>query len=359
MEPFLTGAARTQAQERDLAREEVHPLDWQDDFGPLKYTQLADFVAHMQAIERAGEDPAREHELCIQFGYQDISHFRRVRATFLKYWGDPNDHHELRYFAWKEPEFSQALMVSMQAQGARDAEAALARDPALAAPEEGLSLERYGWVCAQVAGRQVAMPELQRILAAVGLDVPTWERVNKAWAARMSRDASGTLTTLFTKAFQAGSAGGQPGGGEPMSLARYAEIAAVTGAWAEEGKNVDAMLHQTYRITSGDLATAGIYWQQRFLTDVRLLGEYDRLMEEHRSKHARHDPDADLVFGGPGRGGQAAAVFANAAATSQQAPWANEARDVAVVLSCPVCGARQEKALDFRCRYCHAPMGAS
>jgi hypothetical protein len=115
MSPFLTGEARRQAKEQDYAREAVHPLDWRDDFGPLKYTQFADFVMHMQAIERASEDPAMEHSLCTQFGYRDISHFRAVRATFLKYWGKPDGARTLRTFVWKEPEFSQALMASVRA----------------------------------------------------------------------------------------------------------------------------------------------------------------------------------------------------------------------------------------------------
>ncbi len=53
---------------------------------------------------------------------------------------------------------------------------------------------------------------------------------------------------------------------------------------------------------------------------------------------------------------QVASVFANAAATSKQTPWADQGVDAPLVLSCPACGAPQERALDFRCRYCHASM---
>jgi hypothetical protein len=53
---------------------------------------------------------------------------------------------------------------------------------------------------------------------------------------------------------------------------------------------------------------------------------------------------------------QVASVFANAATTSKQTPWANRGVDAPLVLSCPACGAPQERALDFQCRYCHAPM---
>lgn len=314
MTPFLTGEARRQAEEQDHAREEVHPLDWQDEFGPLKYTQFTEFVMHIQAIERASEDPAKEHSLCAQFGYQDVSQFRRVRVTFLKYWGKPDGARSLSCFVWKEPEFSQALMASMQIERELEAKAALAGNPALAAPEEGLAMEQYGSVCAQIGGRQVQVPELQRILARVGLDVPKWERVNKAWVARMTNDATGTLHMLFTRAYTAGSAAsaappdegsGAPGRGapnqgpasvEPMSLAKYAEIGAVMGAWGKEGKEVNAMLLQTYQLSAADLAKVGLYWHDRFNADVRLLGEYGRLKDQFEKKYAQPDPDADLVY---------------------------------------------------------------
>jgi hypothetical protein len=314
MSPFLTGEARKQAEKQDHAREEVHPLDWQDEFGPLKYTQFTEFVMHMQAIERASEDPAKEHSLCAKFGYRDISHFRGVRATFLKYWGKPDGARTLRTFVWKEPEFSQALMASMKLEREGEASAALAANPALSAPEEGLTMEQYGWVCARIAGRQVEVPELQRILAQVGVDFPKWERVNKAWAARMTNDATGTLHTLFTQAFTSGSTGGaDPSGGtaaapgptpssqapsaaEPMSLAQYAEIGARMDVWGKQGKDVNAMLFQTYQISAGDLAKVGLYWHERFNADVRLLGDYTRLQHGFEKQYAQPDPDADLVY---------------------------------------------------------------
>jgi hypothetical protein len=50
-------------------------------------------------------------------------------------------------------------------------------------------------------------------------------------------------------------------------------------------------------------------------------------------------------------------LFANAKETAQKSPWANAEVKSSVTLSCPACGAPQEIALDFLCRYCRAPMG--
>lgn len=49
-------------------------------------------------------------------------------------------------------------------------------------------------------------------------------------------------------------------------------------------------------------------------------------------------------------------VFANVQATAKLTPWANVKIDPAKVLECHACGAPQEVALDFVCRYCKSPM---
>jgi hypothetical protein len=294
-------------------QEEVHPLDWQDDFGPLRYTQLTEFVQHLQAIEHE-QDRQAQQALCARFGYRDFFHFRRVRATFLKYYGDPNDGVELATFAWKEPEFSQALLGAMALDRAAAGEDALRKNPALTAPEEGVSLEQYGALCAQVGARQPAAAELARMLAAMGLDIEKWQRVNAAWQRRMQDDESRTIIDLFTRAYTAAGAGqfgaaaqaagaagygmsGQaPGGPEPMPLVKYVEIGAAMAAWARQGKDVNAMLAQTYRMTAGDLSAVNLYWHARMNADLRLYGEYNRLQEEYARRFAQPDPDADLKF---------------------------------------------------------------
>jgi hypothetical protein len=76
-----------------------------------------------------------------------------------------------------------------------------------------------------------------------------------------------------------------------------------------------------------------------------IAGRLARLVEEEGARY-----EASL------RRRQVASVFANAATTSKQTPWATQTVDATLVLSCPACGAPQERALDFQCRYCHAAM---
>jgi hypothetical protein len=73
-----------------------------------------------------------------------------------------------------------------------------------------------------------------------------------------------------------------------------------------------------------------------------------RLVEEEGARYERS-----------ARCQRVASVFANAAVTSKQVPWAGQVIDAAIALACPACGAPQERPLDFQCRYCHAPMARS
>lgn len=70
--------------------------------------------------------------------------------------------------------------------------------------------------------------------------------------------------------------------------------------------------------------------------------------------------------GSPGQAGPGSAapapkgvssLFSNARETAAKSPWASVEVKGSVTLGCPACGAPQEIALDFLCRYCRAPMG--
>lgn len=45
-------------------------------------------------------------------------------------------------------------------------------------------------------------------------------------------------------------------------------------------------------------------------------------------------------------------IFANARRTAKEVPWANITFERRVTVSCPTCGAAQDRARVFTCRYC-------
>ena len=61
----------------------------------------------------------------------------------------------------------------------------------------------------------------------------------------------------------------------------------------------------------------------------------------------------------PQRSPSVGSIFANASATAGAVPWANVKVSPASVTICVHCGAPQEAALDFLCRYCKQPMAGA
>ena len=85
----------------------------------------------------------------------------------------------------------------------------------------------------------------------------------------------------------------------------------------------------------------------------RLRGWLSRLADEETNRFAAAvcPPKAAVAASVGG-------IFANVQATAKHTSWANVKFDAASVLSCPACGAPQERALDFTCRYCRGSMAA-
>lgn len=61
----------------------------------------------------------------------------------------------------------------------------------------------------------------------------------------------------------------------------------------------------------------------------------------------------------PGAAPSVGGIFANAAKTAGETPWAAayQAGAQTASLTCPHCGSAQERTLDFTCRYCKKPLG--
>ena len=139
---------------------------------------------------------------------------------------------------------------------------------------------------------------------------------------------------------------GQVRGATTVELRRALE-AMVRGACTELDRIADAA--SGGRVSAGGAVTGDADLDARLATDRALLS---RLTESETSKYiAAVSPPRHAVAASVG------SVFANAQATAKQAPWANVKVDPSRVLQCAACGAPQEVALDFVCRYCRSPMG--
>ncbi len=213
-----------------------------------------------------------------------------------------------------EQSFAQRAMVDAQMAAQQRVQNA---NPALTAPIEGVTIEQYAQMVAQAAQLQ-GDAALDGFLAQHGMDRAKWSRVGDGWNARMRDDTSYSLVTIYGRAFggagagQFGAAGAAgvaataaagmtgvasgAGGGEPVSWEKYNEIAGAQQAWSQSGKDVNAMLHQTFGISAVDWSNLSQYWMGRMMSDPQKMMEMTNLQQQWAARYAAPKADQDLQF---------------------------------------------------------------
>lgn len=211
----------------------------------------------------------------------------------------------------------QGAMVGAMANQQANVQHALAANPQLTAPIEGVTIEQY----AQVAAAAAASPsqaQFDQLLAHHGMDRAKYDRVAAGWNARMRDDSTHTLVTVYGQAFggagagqygAAGAAGaaslgmtgatGQAAGvasREPCSWEKYNEIGGAQRAWSQSGKDVNAMLAQQFGISALDWSNASQYWMARMMSEPQKMMEMNTLQEQWAARYASPKADGDLRF---------------------------------------------------------------
>jgi hypothetical protein len=211
----------------------------------------------------------------------------------------------------------QGAMQNAMHQQQQNVNNAVAANPALTAPIEGVTIEQYAQVCAAAAANQNP-GAFQQLLAQHGMDQAKYDRVAAGWQSRMRDDSTFALSTIYGRAFGgagqgqfggAGAAGagalGQVGatgmganvaGGEPVSWDKYNEIGGAQRAWAQSGKDVNAMLKQQFGISAIDWSNMSQYWMARMMTDGQKMMEMNTLQEQWAARYASPKADQDLKF---------------------------------------------------------------
>jgi hypothetical protein len=270
------------------------PNDWQG------------FWAKVFEIEAAGnQGDAQLAQVFAKYGLRDNHHFMRVRDTFNRRFGH-------------EQAFMQAAFNARTQQGKDMLKSAATG--ALFEPIEGVDLKTYATIqarMAQVAGGGVAA--IGKMLAEYQLDDAKWRRVDGAWQKRMQQqddpNASYALMAEYGQHFAAagqgqfggaaaaaaggvgihGSVGQAPGGAEPCTFERYIEIMTAQGCWAEDGKDVNALLKQVFNMNAADWGSLGAYWSQKIAADYTLALKIDELQNHYKPKYSGGGADDDLT----------------------------------------------------------------
>lgn len=316
-------ATLDQAEELELDDDEVevdedddedwerdYDLEEQDDFASFDVQNdlTGYFTAHF-LIEQGWENKARRHELFAKYGIRNEPHFYQVQASVDRYTSSPDA--ESRYgdmSAIMQLKMN-ATMDLQRAEMQQRAEGELAGE---LEPFEGVSLQ----VWAQCQAKVASGGDVDEIIAEVGIDRETWDRVSAEWNARMSRDTTVTIATEYGKAFSSAGQGGyadaaaagaaalSPGGdveGEPpIPLEKYIEVQVAQSKGVEQGKDAQEIL-ASFGMTVMDYSNVSSWWsaymsRHMMENDQALYHEINRLTEQFEAKYGAGDADDDIDY---------------------------------------------------------------
>lgn len=290
--------ASDEHEEHEDHEEEEQDDSEADDWGGWNPNDHEEFWYRLKKIEKAGNDNGDDaaDAKCREYGLRDWSHLTRVRETFNRHFGHLH-------------EFIQAAMNAGNRQAREDFGGAAAANPAILEPVEGVDIKIYATTQARAMTVGNDMSKWHAILAEQGMDQAKWDRVNTEWQRRMSgqagdMNATMALMTEYGKYFgqagqggygaaaaaNAGVAGNQNHGqgavgGDPCTLERYAEIGGAQSAWAQQGRDVNAMLQQQFGITALEWSNLSQYWSAKFAGDYRIAVKYGDLQTHFEKQY--------------------------------------------------------------------------
>jgi hypothetical protein len=179
-------------------------------------------------------------------------------------------------------------------------------------PVEGVSLEAWAAINASI----VSGANHEDLLKGAGIDKARWDRVSAEWNARMARDTTFAITTVYGNAFQAASQGkfnayakeaaaARAANRElvmepPMSYEQYYEIMYEQAYAAKQGKDPVAAL-KGCGLTIVDWTDLSTFMGYHFhRTGVREWTKYEEIFKRVEAKFAAKYPgvkaDVDIKF---------------------------------------------------------------
>jgi hypothetical protein len=258
-------------------------------------------------VEQAWEDEPKRAQLFGQYGIRNFQHWYQVKATFERWSESPACR---RRFATPgdliQAQMNVTQKVAMDVMGFGNQHQALAAD---LAPVEGVSLEQWAKAQAKIASGADYAP----LIAEIGIDKATWDRVSAEWNARMSRDTSFTITMEYSKHFQsagvgqfagaaAAAASGQAGSEAeaPITLERYVEIEIAQSTGVAQGRDAATIL-KSFGMSPMEWGQVGGWWslyisQNAMKNNGELHQRYTRLRDQMEAKYKTASADDDISF---------------------------------------------------------------
>jgi hypothetical protein len=262
-------------------------------------------VLHMESEGMFGGTDESRAEICARFGIGDHSHWLVVKesnyALLARKYGSYEEvsQQEVNWRSGQMQQHQQGQQAAMAAKGGFD-------------PVEGVTLEAWAAINASIVGGA----NYEDLLKGAGIDKPRWDRVSAEWNARMARDTTFAITTVYGNAFQAASKGKYADYAREANAARAAnrELAMPLPMTLEEYWNI--LYEQDYGAKQGrdpvetlkgcgltivdwtDLSSFMGYYMNR--TVVRDWKQFEAMHEGVKAKFAAKYPgvktDVDISF---------------------------------------------------------------
>jgi hypothetical protein len=262
-------------------------------------------VLHMESEGMFGGTDESRAEICARYGIRDRSHWQTVKesnyALLARKYGsyDEVSQQEVNWRSGQMQQHLQGQQQAMAAKGGFD-------------PVEGVTLEAWAAINASIVSG--ASPD--DLLKGAGIDKARWERVSAEWNARMSRDTTFAITTVYGNAFQAASKGkygdyareanaARTANRElamdiPMSLEQYWEILYEQDYGSKQGKDPVAVL-KSCNLTIVDWTDLSSFMGYHINRTVqRNWQQFNDMHERVKAKMAAKYPgvkcDVDIAF---------------------------------------------------------------
>jgi hypothetical protein len=186
-----------------------------------------------------------------------------------------------------------------------DSNIAAAKSGGLLDPIQGVSMEDWAGANAKI----MSGTPLETILGVLGVEKPVWDAVSAEWMARMSRDTTFAITTVYGNAFTNPNIGkfASGGGAKPAApsggaldkvmgdFELYVKIMTHQNVGAGQGQDAAAILKK-YGLTISDWATIGAHWGGKMTTDYQLAMRMPELMQRYAAEFAKPGAGDDINF---------------------------------------------------------------
>ena len=302
---------QAQQEVEDHDHDEVADHDQSEQFDMAGFDPINDeasffnAVLHMESEGQFGGTDESRAEISARFGIRDHSHWLTVKESCYSMLARKYGSYEevsQQEINWRSGQMQQHMMgaqAQMAAKGGFE-------------PVEGVTLEAWAAINASIIGGA----NWEDLLKGAAIDKARWDRVSAEWNARMARDTTFAITTVYGNAFQAASKGkygdyareanaARVANRElamplPMTLEQYWEILYEQDYGSKQGRDpVETLKSCNLTIVDWtDLSSFMGYYMNR--TVVRDWKQFEPMHERVKAKMAAKYPgvkcDVDISF---------------------------------------------------------------